>query len=392
MIRHSVAAAAMGAALLFSAQASAADAVPNYIKAALSDPGRSAEEISRDNDRKAAAVLAFSGVKPGDKVIDLMPGAGYYTRIFSKLVGPKGHVYSIVPYVGPNPQFARTEREDAIKQGKPVAARPIDAILQIQNIADYANVTGLWEGLGQYGGHVSVPEQVDLVWTSDNYHDLHNKRFGNAKGLLDMVAVDKAIFAALKPGGVFLVLDHAAAKGVGFSQTETLHRAESDAVKAEVLQAGFVFDGESNALVSPSDDHTKPIFVMHDKTDQFVLRFKKPLLAKGDKRPPANAFDGFYDNTVILGTTTKRWMIYHADRTYQEFGLTGTKVQHGTWYWDAAGHNCMLHEFPADEKGFIVCHASEVGKKPGDSWAEDNGGGASPFKLVKGNVYPPKEE
>jgi predicted methyltransferase len=386
--------AGFGALFPFALQlsAQAADSVPRYVNAALTDPGRPPEDIARDSNRKAAEVIAFSQMKPGDKVIDFMPGGGYYTRIFAKLVGPKGHVYAIVPYVGPNPQFARAEREDLLKQGKPLRPRPIDAILQIQNVADYGNVTALWEGLNQYGGTISAPEQVDVVWTSDNYHDLHNKIFGAKDKPLDMVAVDKAIFASLKPGGVFLVLDHAAAKGAGFSQTETLHRADADAVKAEILQAGFKLDGESNVLVNAADDHTKPIFQMHDMTDQFVLRFKKPLTATGDKRPPANAFDGFYDNTVILGTTVKRWMIYHKDLTYQEFGLTGTKVQHGTWYWDAMGHNCMLHQYPADENAFVVCHASQTGKKVGDSWMEDNGGGQSPFKLVKGNVYPPKEE
>ena len=116
------------------------------------------------------------------------------------------------------------------------------------------------------------------------------------------------------------------------------------------------------------------------------MLFRSPASATGDKRPPANAMDGYFGNTDIglVGSEMQRWVFYHPDTTYQEFGNTGTRLQEGTWYWDAFGHNCMLHQYPADERGFIVCHATAPGKKPGESWMEDNGAGARPFKLIKG--------
>ena len=207
------------------------------------------------------------------------------------------------------------------------------------------------------------------------------------------LAVDKAAFAALKPGGIFFIADHATAKGAGFTQTETLHRADVEAVKAEVISAGFTLDGESQALANTADDHSKKVVDLHDKTDQFILRFKKPSNASvATQRPPAHAMDGFFGNTSHsgIGTDSQRWVFYHADGTYQEFGNSGTRVQEGTWYWDAAGHNCMLHQFPADERGFIVCHATSTFKKAGETYTQDNGGGEQrPYTIEAGYHYPP---
>jgi predicted methyltransferase len=384
---------------LVSSSALAADAIPSYVTAAVHDPGRVPEDVKRDAARHPAELVAFSGMKPGDKVVDFWPGGGYYTRIFAPLVGEKGHVYSVVPYtLDKMPQFAMDE---AAKNGGPSPRRGIDNALAIENIAKYKNVTALWEILGQFGGQFSLPEQVDVVWTSENYHDMKNigvnaSATGAAENTkaLDMVGVDKAIFASLKPGGVFVVSDHAAAKGAGFTVTKTLHRAEADAVKGEVLSAGFVLDAESNVLANPSDDHTRRILdsEMHDKTDQFAFRFKKPAnVANTDKRPKDDPLTNWYGNTFIfsLGDPTARYNFYHADHTYEEYGNTGTKVQQGTWYWDAAGHNCMIHQFPLQERGFIVCHTDAVKREVGPVTMWDNGGGPVKVQVVKGYVYPP---
>ena len=184
---------------------------------------------------------------------------------------------------------------------------------------------------------------------------------------------------------------------------KTLHRADKEAVKAEVLAAGFVLDGESNVLANTADDHTKPVFQMHDKTDQFALRFKKPANTPNtDKRPPKNGFDGYYGNTNIMnmgnpdhtGPKQERRMFYHADGTYQEFGWGD--MQSGTWYWDAAGHNCMLHEFPVSQRGFIVCHSSQPFKKVGEKWGQEQVVGdtsvpPTPFTMIEGYhpIYDP---
>ena len=114
---------------------------------------------------------------------------------------------------------------------------------------------------------------VDLVWTSQNYHDLHLARFK-----LDVVAFDKAVFAALKPGGVFFIEDHAAKDGSGLDAPDKLHRIDEAVVKQEVESAGFKLVGESDILRNPADDRTLLVFnpAIRGHTDQFLLKFQKP--------------------------------------------------------------------------------------------------------------------
>ena len=380
--------------------ANTADSIPAYIMAAVSDPARPPGDIARDISRHPAELMAFAGIKPGMKVADFIPFAGYHTRILAKLVGPKGHVYAVAPmwwgYTDLEAMIA--ENKELAKQGKPpVHANTVDAVLAIQNVAEYSNVTALLESLWAFNGQFSVPEQLDAVLAATgNYHDLHAKSFGVGDDKIDNV--NKAIFAALKPGGVFVVVDHQTAAGAGFSQAEKLGRSESEAVKAEIAKAGFVLDGESKMLAVTADDHTASAIgaPLRDKADDFVLRFRKPLNASNtDMRPAANAMDGYYGNTAVMNLgiqeeppREERRMFYHADGSYQEFGLPnkkfpgrGDEVQSGIWYWDAAGHNCMLHQFPADERGFTVCHGNTaINKKPGDKWMQ----GQTPFVMLKG--------
>ena len=383
----------------------AADPVPAYVADAVMDAGRPPGDIASDRERKPAELMAFSGIKPGDKVVDLVPGGGYYTRILSKLVGPKGKVYALVPLNAGAPGQARLNQKARAAKGddRPL---PVDAVLAIQNIVEYSNVEVLWETLTIFGGQFSVPEQVDAVWTSDNYHDLHNGKFAGlnldykpddpatADENLDLPAFNKAVYAALKPGGVYVVVDHAGSQGTGFTQVTTLHRAEETAVRAEILSAGFVLDGESQVLRNPADDHSKNIrdASLRGKTDQYALRFRKPANAPNtSKRPAKNAMEASYGNTIEsgMGTPSQRWVSYHADGTYQEFGISGAAVQLGKWYWDAAGHNCMIHQYPLAERQGVVCHTTAIGKKPGDSWSQDNGnGGQRPYMMVKGYVQP----
>jgi predicted methyltransferase len=119
-----------------------------------------------------------------------------------------------------------------------------------------------------------APEKLDIVWTSQNYHDLHDSFFGPA----DIPAVNKAIYNALKPGGIFIVLDHDAAPGSGLRDTETLHRIDEASVKKEVEAAGFKLVGESKALRNPADSHIAKVFdpSIRGHTDQFILKFRKP--------------------------------------------------------------------------------------------------------------------
>lgn len=244
-----------GVAMTFAgfAPAYAADAVPPAISAAVADGARPDADKQRDADRKPAEVVAFSGMKPGDKVADLLPGGGYFTRIFAKVVGPKGKVYATVP----------TE----MLKSRPTAA---DGMKKLIAEPAYSNVAVHAVALQDF----TAPEPLDIVWTSLNYHDMQTPLLGP----LRMGSYNKAVFNALKPGGIYIVIDHAAAKGSGSRDAESLHRIDPDAVKAEVTGVGFVLVEESELLKHEADDHTTRVFDsgIRGKTDQFILKFRRP--------------------------------------------------------------------------------------------------------------------
>jgi predicted methyltransferase len=226
----------------------AAQTVSPAISAAVADTQRPAADIARDVHRKPAQIVAFAGVKPGDKVAELMPGGGYYTRILAKTVGPKGHIYALVP--------------------TGFANRPggLDALNALA--AQYGNVTVVPTDLANF----KLDTPVDVVWTTENYHDFHNGPTANIPGL------NAAAFAALKPGGVYFIEDHAAAAGAGTTTTSTLHRIDPAAVTSEVQAAGFKLDGQSTLLANPKDTHELGVRdpSIQGETDKLALRFKKP--------------------------------------------------------------------------------------------------------------------
>lgn len=228
-----------------------ARSAPTPTKPASPRPARPADDVARDSARKPAEMIAFAGIRPGSKVGDLIPGAGYFTRIFSAAVGPKGTVYALIPaaYVKLHPEGMAALQTLAASPG-------------------YGNVRAL-----ALDPASPLPEPLDVVWTSQNYHDLHNAPAGTLEGF------NRAVFAMLKPGGVFVVVDHAAEPGSGARDTNTLHRIDPAAVTAEVTAAGFVFEGESSALRNAADAHTAKVFdpSVRGRTDQFVYRFRKPL-------------------------------------------------------------------------------------------------------------------
>lgn len=119
-----------------------------------------------------------------------------------------------------------------------------------------------------------LPAKLDVVFIRQNYHDLYDTFMGP----VDVPAFDRAVFAALGPGGFFVVLDHAAAPGSGIAATETLHRIDPERVKADAMAAGFVLDATSTILANPADDHGRIVFApeIRGHTDQFLFRFRKP--------------------------------------------------------------------------------------------------------------------
>lgn len=223
-------------------------AVPQYVTAAVADPARPGDDTQRDKDRKPAETLAFAGVKPGLQVIELAPGRGYYTRLLSAVVGPKGKVYTVT---------------SPPKPGAPPP--PVEAIAKDPH---YGNVTVLL----QRAAELKLPGNADLVWTTQNYHDFHNIPD------VQVATINHAVFEALKPGGIYFVLDHAAETGSGARDTNTLHRIDEQTVKEEVKSAGFELAGESDVLRNKADPHTAKVFdpEIRGHTDQFILKFRKP--------------------------------------------------------------------------------------------------------------------
>ncbi len=218
---------------------------PSSFTATLASAERPDADKTRDADRKPAELLAFAEVKPGAKVAEISPGGGYFTRLLSIAVGANGKVYA-------------------------TSSRPVAWLDGWK--ANHPNTT-----LHAATDGSLAPEPVDLVWTTQNYHDFKN-RPADATGKDGAAKTNAAAFAALKPGGIYLVGDHEGAPGTGTSQTNTLHRIESAAVVREVEAAGFKLEGRSEVLRHPADNHTTQVFDsgIRGKTDQFVLKFRKP--------------------------------------------------------------------------------------------------------------------
>ena len=232
----------------------AAPAISAKIKAAVADQGRPAADTARDENRKPAELTAFAGIAPGKVVVDMLPGGGYFTRIFAKAVEPGGRVYA---YFG-------IQYDARLKtQGKD----PDNQFADLKHT--YPNLGVIHGPLPQF----VTPEAVDVVWTSDNYHDMHNKAYA-----MDVNEVNKAVYKSLKPGGYYVILDHKAAESSGDDVTENLHRIKQSTVEKEVEAAGFKLVAKSDVLHYASDDGTKKVFEadIRGKTDQFLLKFQKP--------------------------------------------------------------------------------------------------------------------
>lgn len=235
----------VAASLLIALPGIAVSAKDNpVLSASVADASRPEADRLRDADRKPAELMQFAGVKRDLKIVELAPGGGYFTRMLSLSVGPRGKVIAF-------------------------SGRPAPAIE-----AWAANHPNTALTIGTADGPLAG-EPVDLVWTSLNYHDFKNSV---VDGRDAAARYNAAAFAALKPGGTYLVVDHEAGPGAPGNVTSTLHRIESATVIREVEAAGFKLAARSDLLRHADDNHTARVNEtgIRGKTDQFVLRFVKP--------------------------------------------------------------------------------------------------------------------
>jgi predicted methyltransferase len=244
----------MAALALTAASLSAVPAKTSSSTFTVSNANRPAEDVARDAARKPAQMVKFAMIKPDQIVVDMLPGGGYFTRVFSHAVGPKGKVVALV---------AKEYAAQYPKMGTDITSLAADPA--------YANVEAAIRGLSEVGADGSV----DRVWTAQNYHDLKSTKLPAGTAAF----INGAVFKALKPGGYYVILDHSAAAGSGLRDVDTLHRIDAAVLKSEVIAAGFVFDGASKLLANAKDNRSKNVFdpAIRGKTDQFVYRFKKPL-------------------------------------------------------------------------------------------------------------------
>lgn len=217
----------------------------DYIQQALASSERSPEMTERDVARKPAEVLALSGIEPGDTVVEFAGFGQYYTTLLSSIVGPEGqvHMYDL-PY---------TEERAGENSRAFVAAHPNTTY----NVVDY--------------NAIELPSDVDVVYNVLYYHDL-------SLNDIDVATLNRKIYDALKPGGVFLIIDHNAPAGTGTRDTESLHRIDPAVIKEEVLAAGFELAEDSDLLAHPEDDYSAMVFAPGTRgaTDRSLFKFVKP--------------------------------------------------------------------------------------------------------------------
>jgi predicted methyltransferase len=231
--------------------------IPKPILDAVNSPDRPAVDRALDGSRKPEQTLEFFGIEPGMKVADLWAGGGYMTELLARVVGPDGKVYSQNGKFPPKFQKA----EDAWKAR---AKKP-----------GLGNIVELEEPFDDPSGILPVPSgSLDAVITEMNYHDLVGRGY-------DLGKINAAVFNALKPGGVYGIIDNSAQPGSGVRDISTLHRIDEAFAVKQIEKAGFKLQAASDVLRNSKDDRTWLVFQHRGEQDRFVLKFIKPQGAGG---------------------------------------------------------------------------------------------------------------
>lgn len=245
--------AIFAALLLASAASQPLAAKPADYAAVVADPARGKANIAMDEGRMPAAVLDFAGFKRGDVVADFQAGGGYYTELLSRVVGTRGRVYAMS-----QPNFWEAETWNPL-------------------LASHRNVTPL---VAAGDALQLAPGSVDGIFAHLVFHDLYwvSEKYQHPR--LDVNEVVRGWFAAVRPGGRVVIVDHAADAGSNpWESVDKLHRIDPAVVRADLERAGFVLEAQSDVLHRSSDDHSKGVFdqSVRGKTDRFMMRFHKPV-------------------------------------------------------------------------------------------------------------------
>ena len=216
---------------------------------ALAAASRPDEDRARDAGRMPAEVLEFFGIGAGSRVADVLSGGGYYTRILTPVIGPEGAIYA-----GNNPFFQRFGDE------------AMTALLSEPGFENVMRIDGPVD-------EIALPSDgsLDAVMIALAYHDLWLTDE-------DRDELNRRVFAALRSGGAYGIIDHSAAEGTGSSAVESLHRIEESVIVEEISRAGFELGARGDFLANPDDDRSLRVFdpAIRGQTDRFVLRFEKP--------------------------------------------------------------------------------------------------------------------
>ena len=289
-----LAAIAAGAGLVLGAAAASSQSgppvlTPEQIKQIVASPDRSAADRTNDLRRKPEQMLVFIDIRPGINALDLSAGGGYTTELLARAIGPSGNVYgqsrprdpSRAPTPPPAPEGNShpTAQSGATPGAAPTPPAPAsaprpspdalaarDAALRSADIKA-APITAVVRPFED-----PVPPEVaafDLVTLMFNYHDLGHLG-------VDRAAMNRAVFQALKKGGVYVIADHSGRPGTGISESGTLHRVEEAFVRKEVEAAGFRLAAEGDFLRNPNDPRDKNTPDPPQPKDEFVLKFVKP--------------------------------------------------------------------------------------------------------------------
>jgi predicted methyltransferase len=225
--------------------------IPKYIVRAVNSPARPAADRKLDISRRPEQVMAFFGIKPGMRVADLWAGGGYTTDVLARTVGPTGKVYS-----------QNMEMPERFKKAA-------DAWKAREQEPGLSNVVELTRSFDSADLLPVSPGSLDAVIINMNYHDMVGRGF-------DRGSINQAVFRALKPGGIYGLVDNSAKPGTGASDADTLHRIDENFEVNEIEKAGFRLIATSDVLRNPKDDRTQPFWKMNHLQDRFVLKFVKP--------------------------------------------------------------------------------------------------------------------